>query len=68
MVNLDELNNELDLAIERLESEIAFAAKDLERAKKVRNCCHEWQSTPHWANSMVTVVTCKRCGYEEEQL
>lgn len=68
MVNLDELNKELDEKIERLESEIVFANKDLSRAKEIRSCCHEWQSKPHWANSMITVVTCSKCGYEEEQL
>lgn len=63
-----ELNKELDEKIERLYTEISFAQKDLARAKEIRNCCHDWQKEPHWLNSMVTIVTCKRCGYTEEQL
>jgi hypothetical protein len=68
MIDVDQLNEELDTKIDRLNAEIKFATSDLERSYTIRNCNHLWKKEPHWANSMVSVVSCERCGYSEEQL
>lgn len=67
MINLDELEFDLTVQIERLEQEIAVATKDLARAKKIKYCNHDF-NVEKSGLTMVQVYTCKNCGYSEEYL